>query len=192
MLIQLVSFTWKMLPGRWAGLAGFPGCKQWGSFWWWRSTWQAGWTSRAAPDQTPQWRHRNPTSSPSLTDHSSLEFYQPPGKQCQMGSTWQDENSQSSKSATVAMKPYISYTKRNELTYRRVFMKCLCRQGYKTNHKQHKAHRGWNSLIFQDSLCTNSYYHVVIRSELWILVRWWVLHIHGWGKTKQKNTCFNG
>lgn len=89
---QLIKFdlpavTWKTLPGRWAGLAGSPVYKRWGSFWWWRSTWKAGWTNRVAPDQTPQWGHRSPAFSPWLTGHSSPGSYRPPGTRCQTGST---------------------------------------------------------------------------------------------------------
>lgn len=83
--------TWRMLPGRWVGLVEFLLCKQLGSFWWWRSTWQVGWTSHATPDQTPQWQRRNPAFFPLLMDHSSPGSYQPLGIQCQMGSTWKDE-----------------------------------------------------------------------------------------------------
>lgn len=84
-------FTWKRLPGRWAGLAGSPVCRRSGSFWWWRSTWRVEWTSRATPAQTPRWRRRSPAFFPSLTDRSSPGFYPPPGTRCRMGSTWQGE-----------------------------------------------------------------------------------------------------
>lgn len=88
LILSNVHATWRRLPGRWAGPAGFPVCRRWGSFWWWRSTWQVGWTSRATPDQTPRSQRRSPTFSPSLMDRSSPGSYQPPGTQCQMGSTW--------------------------------------------------------------------------------------------------------
>lgn len=84
-------FTWRRLPGRWAGLAGSPVCRRWGSFWWWRSTWRVEWTSRAAPARTPRWRRRSPAFFPSPTDRSSPGFYRPLGTRCRMGSTWQDE-----------------------------------------------------------------------------------------------------
>lgn len=112
---RVISFTWKRLPGRWAGLAGFPVCKQWGSFWWWRSTWQAGWTDRATLDQTPRWRRRNPAFSPWLMDRSSPGSCQPPGTQCQMGSTWRGK--ESLKSQQQWLWSLIQVT---QLTYRQV------------------------------------------------------------------------